>query len=69
MEGEDTKLDRLVSVSESMHVIGVKSPTSFYKIVANKELPPLIKRGTRSFLRESDLRAYVSRLASSRGAA
>lgn len=61
--------DRLVSVREGMQVVGVRSATTYYKLIENGDLPPLIKRGRNSFHLESDLQAYVSRLSATRVAA
>lgn len=55
--------DRLVSVEESMKIVGVKSPTSLYALISSGELPGFIKRGRRSFLLESELQRYVAKLA------
>lgn len=49
-----------------MRIIGVRSPTKFYQLIKDGDLPPLIKRGRNSFHLESELQAYVQRLAESR---
>jgi predicted DNA-binding transcriptional regulator AlpA len=61
--------DRLVTVKEAKHIVGVSSHTTFYALVNSGELPKLIKRGRNSFLLQSDLDAYVARLAATRKAA
>lgn len=53
---------RLVPFRESGDYIGVKSPTTLYKMVSNGELPEPIKRGTRSFFLERDLQSYIAKL-------
>ena len=58
--------DRLVSPKEGMRIIGVRSQTTFYRMVNQGELPPLIKRGRNSFHLSSDLQAYLQRLAGAR---
>ncbi|WP_157622973.1 hypothetical protein [Solimonas soli] len=69
MDAKTPSLDRLVPPSEGMKIVGVRSPTSYYNLIKLGELPPLIKRGRNSFHLESDLLAYVRRLASTRIAA
>lgn len=61
-----TPLDRLVPIREGKRIIGVCSDSTYYKLVKERELPPLIKRGRNSFHLESDLLAYVTKLANSR---
>lgn len=61
-----TNTDRLVSPKEGMHIVGVKSATTFYSLIRAGDLPPLIKRGRSSFHLESDLRTYVTNLAADR---
>ncbi len=63
---DSQNLDRLVSPREGARVVGVRSLTSYYELIHRGELPPLIKRGRRSFHLESELIAYVQRLASTR---
>lgn len=66
---DSQKCDRLISIREALSIVGLKSETSLRKLVADGELPPLIKRGRNSLLLESDAREYVSRLAKTREAA
>ncbi|SEQ62140.1 transcriptional regulator, AlpA family [Solimonas aquatica] len=63
--------DRLIPPAEAMRIVGVKSRTKFYDLIRTGELPQLIKRGRSSFHLESDLQAYVERIAaqSRKGAA
>lgn len=61
--------DRLVPPREGMHILGVKSASTYYSLIRSGELPPLIKRGRSSYHLESELRTYLQRLASSRVAA
>lgn len=62
-------LDRLVPICEGKRIIGVRSNTTYYALIKERELPPLIKRGRSSFHLESDLLSYVARLAKTREAA
>lgn len=59
-------MNRLIPPREGMRIVGVKSPTTYYALIKSGELPPLIKRGRCSFHLESDLVAYVEKLAASR---
>ena len=61
-----TATDRLVPPREGMHIVGVRSATTFYALIKRRELPALIKRGRYSFHLESDLRKYVEGLAATR---
>lgn len=58
--------DRLIPFVEGLTIIGVKSRTSAYKLIADGELSP-VHRGRHVFFLESDLQTYITRLASSRG--
>lgn len=58
--------DRLVPISEGKRTLGIRSHTTYYGLIAKGELPPLIKRGRNSFHLESDLVAYVAKLAKGR---
>lgn len=62
----ETSLDRLVPPDEAKRIVGVRSLTTFYKLIADGEPPNLIKRGRRSYHLESDLRAYLRRLSETR---
>lgn len=64
-----TETDRLVAPREAMRIVGVRSAATFYKLIREKELPPLIKRGRNSFHLESDLCQYLERLSATRQAA
>lgn len=66
MQQEISSTDRLVPPREAAHIVGLRSMSTFYGMIKAGELPPLIKRGRSSFHLESDLRAYLERLASSR---
>lgn len=58
--------DRLVSPREGARKIGFKSLTPYYALIHKGELPQHIKRGRSSFQLESDLDAYVAKLAATR---
>lgn len=58
--------DRLVKIREGKRIIGVESDVTYYKLIKDGALPPLIKRGRNSFHLESDLYGYVARLAKTR---
>lgn len=58
--------NRLVPIREGMPIVGVKSETSYRKLVEAGQLPPFVRRGRNVFHLESDLQAYVARLAKSR---
>jgi predicted DNA-binding transcriptional regulator AlpA len=62
----DTAPDRLVPPREGMRIIGVRSPTTYYRMVANGDLPPLIRRGRNVYHLASDLSAYLQRLVATR---
>lgn len=59
---------RLVSVREGMVFLGVRSRTTYHKLIREKKIPPLIKRGTRSYHLLGELIASNKRLAAERDA-
>lgn len=59
-------LDRLVPIREGKRIIGVSSDSTYYKLIKEQVLPPLIKRGRSSFHLESDLQNYVAKLVKAR---
>lgn len=61
--------DRLVPFGEAVGIVGFSSRTSLYGLVANGELPEPITRGRNRYFFQSDLTAYLQRLAQQRAAA
>lgn len=64
----EAKLERLLSIKEGMSVVGLKSETSYRKLIAQGALPPLIRRGRNVYHLASDLQAYVAALTKNREA-
>lgn len=57
-------IDRLISFQEAKSVIGVKSDTTFYKMIREGEFKEPIRRGRNLFFLESDVQQYIKALAS-----
>jgi predicted DNA-binding transcriptional regulator AlpA len=57
---------RLIPFRDCGGLIGVRSPTTLYKLVSSGALPEPIKRGSRSYFLERDIVAYVAKLAEQR---
>jgi hypothetical protein len=58
-------VDRLVPFGEACGIVGVRSRTSLYKLIADGELAP-ISSGRNQFFLASELAEYVGKLAATR---
>lgn len=61
--------DRLVPFGEAVGIVGFSSRTSLYGLISNGDLPEPITRGRNRYFFQSDLTAYLQRLAQQRAAA
>lgn len=58
--------DRLVTLAEAHERLRC-SRGHVYELIGRGELPPLLKRGRRSYLLESDVTGHIQRLKAQRG--